>query len=47
MGVNEDGKEQEEGLEEKARRAGARHMLLGFFVLLFLLFFIAWCSMPG
>ena len=38
---------QEEGLGDKARKVGARHMLLGFLMLLLLLFGIAWCSMPA
>ncbi|MFQ5802107.1 MAG: hypothetical protein ACE5JQ_04325 [Candidatus Methylomirabilales bacterium] len=47
MRASEDREEQEERLGERARRVGARHMLLGFLLLLFLLFVIAWCSLPG
>ena len=38
---------EEEGLGDKARKVGIRHMLLGFLILLLLLFGIAWCSMPA
>ncbi len=36
-----------EVLPEEARRVGTRHMVLGFLVLLILLFLISWCSLPG
>jgi hypothetical protein len=35
-----------EVLDEKARRAGTRHMILGFLTLLLLLFLVSWCSLP-
>jgi hypothetical protein len=36
-----------EGLTRQARRAGLRHLILGFLTLLFLLFVISWCSLPA
>ena len=49
MGVREENEvpEEEERLGKRARRVGVRHMLLGFLLLLFLLFFMAWCSVPA
>lgn len=35
-----------ERLDEKARKAGTRHMILGFLALLVLLFLVSWCSLP-
>jgi hypothetical protein len=37
----------QEVLGEKARRAGARHMVLGFVMLLILLFMVSWCALPS
>lgn len=39
--------QEQEALAEKARRVGTRHMVLGFLILLLLLFLLAWCSVPG
>jgi hypothetical protein len=48
MGVNEENEvPQEEKLGERSRRVGMRHLLLGFLLILFLLFVTAWCSLPG
>ncbi|MCZ6551685.1 MAG: hypothetical protein O6926_09830 [candidate division NC10 bacterium] len=38
---------EQEGLAEKTRRVGTRHLVLGFLILLFLLFLVSWCSLPG
>jgi hypothetical protein len=48
MGADE-GKDEQEGwvLTAKTRRAGIRHMLLGFLLLLLLLFTISLCSLSG
>ncbi len=35
-----------EGLGEKARRAGTRHLVRGFLIVVFLLFLVSWCSLP-
>lgn len=47
MRVSKDREEQEERLGEEARKVGTRHMFLGFLLLIFLLFVIGWCSLPG
>ncbi|MFQ5847885.1 MAG: hypothetical protein ACE5IQ_09505 [Candidatus Methylomirabilales bacterium] len=48
MRIDDSPEEQEpERLPEKAREVGIRHMVLGFLVLLVLLFVLAWCSLPG
>jgi hypothetical protein len=39
-------KPEKEELGPKARRAGVRHLLLGFLALLAILFLISWCSLP-
>ncbi len=47
MRASKDRGEQEERLGEEARKVGTRHMFLGFLLLIFLLFVIGWCSLPG
>ncbi len=39
--------EEPRGLTKEARKAGVRHMLVGFLILVLLLFLISWCSLPG
>lgn len=48
MGVDEGRDERgDEVLTARAKRAGIRHMFLGFLLLLLLLFTISLCSLPG
>lgn len=44
---NQSEKQEHEVGGEKARRAAIRHLGVGFLALLFLLFLISWCSLPG
>jgi hypothetical protein len=47
MRHDDGGGQEQQGLGEKARRVGMRHLVVGFLVLLLLLFLISWCSLPG
>lgn len=47
MGIENSSDGGEKGdLDEKARRAGTRHMVMGFLILLVVLFLVSWCSLP-
>ncbi len=47
MRSDNDSEDRDQGaLEAKARRAGTRHLVLGFLTILLLLFLVSWCSLP-
>jgi hypothetical protein len=47
MGIGNSSDRREGGVDAKTRRAGTRHLVMGFLILLVLLFLISWCSLPS